>query len=205
MKYLSCLAVLITINLCEAKAQSFNELTETHRTKYKNSFLADPKAPLKAADMEHLHFFDPDSAYNVIATVTLLQNEKPFQMPTFDGTSKEFIRYAEISFTLRDTLVKMTLYKSPTITANPVYRDHLFLPFTDRTNGKETYGGGRYVDLSSKDIINGSLILDLNKAYNPYCAYSDGYRCPVPPEENDLPLHIRAGERTYTGSKKQRN
>lgn len=87
---------------------------------------------------------------------------------------------------------------------NPAYKDLLFLPFTDQTNNKETYGGGRYIDLNVNDIRNNHLEIDFNKAYNPYCAYSDGYRCPIPPEENDLPISIIVGEKLYTGEKKHK-
>ena len=73
----------------------------------------------------------------------------------------------------------------------PGYENSLFVPFTDLTNGKETYGGGRYMDV---EIPEGdSIVLDFNKAYNPYCAYSTNYSCPIPPKENDLPISINAG------------
>ena len=59
------------------------------------------------------------------------------------------------------------------------------------TNGEETYGGGRYIDLT---IPKGDvLIIDFNKAYSPLCAYSYKYSCPIPPAENDLKLRIEAG------------
>lgn len=71
------------------------------------------------------------------------------------------------------------------------YKNHLFLPFTDATGGAETYKGGRYIDLEiSEESI---IVIDLNKAYNPYCAYADGYSCPVPPQENNLRVKILEG------------
>ncbi len=81
--------------------------------------------------------------------------------------------------------------------SDSVYKDHLFLPFTDLTSGEESYGGGRYIDLETTGIINNRLVIDFNKAYNPYCTYSDGYNCPIPPRENDLPVAIRAGEKAF--------
>jgi uncharacterized protein (DUF1684 family) len=106
-------------------------------------------------------------------------------------------------FTINGKDFQLTLYKNEIPSPNPKYSDLLFLPFTDETNGKTTYGGGRYIDVSIKDIKNGFLALDFNKAYNPYCAYSNGYRCPVPPEENDLQLEILAGEKLFTGKHKK--
>ncbi len=164
----------------------------------------DPSAPLKSEDIKHIHYYPVDSAYRVSARVALLHGERPFRMPTSDGTSKEYVRYAKVRFSIQGETVELTLYRSLDLFTNPLYRDHLFLPFTDLTNGNETYGGGRYIDLSLADIQNGRVVIDFNSAYNPYCAYSSGYRCPVPPAENDLPVAITAGEQKYTGPIRER-
>jgi hypothetical protein len=75
----------------------------------------------------------------------------------------------------------------------PTERGSLFVPFVDTTSGNETYGSGRYLDLDVES--DGSLVIDFNLAYHPYCAYSSAYSCPLPPAENRLPVPIRAGER----------
>lgn len=69
----------------------------------------------------------------------------------------------------------------------------LFVPFRDETTGSETYGAGRYLDISADD--DGTFVVDFNEAYHPFCAYSDAYSCPLPPTENWLPVRIEAGER----------
>jgi len=75
------------------------------------------------------------------------------------------------------------------------YEDYLFLPFTDATNGNETYGGGRYIDLS---IPNGDqIVIDFNKAYNPYCTYNKKYSCPIVPSQNALDIEIFAGVKAF--------
>jgi uncharacterized protein (DUF1684 family) len=80
------------------------------------------------------------------------------------------------------------------------YRNLLFLPFTDRTTGKESYDGGRYIDLDMSSIQNNEVVIDFNKAYNPYCAYVSGrYSCPIPPAENRLAVAVKAGEMRYGG------
>lgn len=167
-------------------------------------FGKDPSAPVTAEDIRHIHHYDPDSMYVVAGRVELLHGEQPFRMPTSDGTSKSYIRYAKVSFHLEGYEGALTLYRSLDLFPDPRYRNHLFLPFTDETNGGETYGGGRYIDLSVNDIHNGSITIDFNTAYNPYCAYSSGYRCPVPPAENFLSFAIKAGEKTYTGPIRER-
>jgi uncharacterized protein (DUF1684 family) len=71
----------------------------------------------------------------------------------------------------------------------------LFLPFGDATNGTQTYAGGRYVDL--RELSDGRLRLDFNRAYNPYCAYNARWVCPLPPAQNRMAVAVRAGERSY--------
>ena len=73
----------------------------------------------------------------------------------------------------------------------------LFIPFTDRTNGHETYGGGRYLDAPLPEANAPEITLDFNRAYNPYCAYNNAYSCPVPPAENRLQVAIPAGEKSF--------
>ncbi|MFC4142924.1 DUF1684 domain-containing protein [Pedobacter mendelii] len=201
MKIITILFLFIRFN---SFAQSYSEQITKHRENYKNDFLKESNSPLKEDDLKNLHFFDADSTYNILADIEVLKNEKVFKMPTYDGTSKEFTRYAKINFILNGKNAQMTLYKSIALAHNPKYKDLLFLPFTDETNNKETYGGGRYIDLSSKAITDNKIEVDFNKAYNPYCAYSDGYRYPVPPEENDLQIGIKAGEKLFTVKKKHK-
>jgi len=72
------------------------------------------------------------------------------------------------------------------------YKDHLFLPFLDETNNKETYGGGKYMDL--KIPMGNTIVLDFNQSYQPFCAYNAyDYNCPIVPQENKLAVEIRAG------------
>ncbi|WP_293788363.1 DUF1684 domain-containing protein [uncultured Pedobacter sp.] len=199
MKIITLLLLLISI---KSFAQSYAEQIAKHREAYKEDFIKDERSPLKKSDLQNLHFYDADSTYKILADIELLKNEKVFKMPTFNGSSSDYYKYAHVNFVLHNEKIQMTLYKSISLANNPMYKDHLFLPFTDETNNQETYGGGRYIDLNVKEITDNHIEIDFNKAYNPYCAYSDGYRCPVPPAENDLSLAVKAGEKLYTGKKK---
>jgi len=199
MKYLLLLLSLLTLN---GYAQTYSKLLTAHRQQYKADFLSDAHSPLKEADLQNLQFFDADSTYRVNATIELLLSESTFQMPTFSGAKKEFIRFAKVAFTLQGKPQQLYIYRNISLLKSPGLEDYLFLPFTDETNDKETYGGGRYIDLKTTDIKNGHIEIDFNKAYNPYCAYSDGYQCPMPPPENNLDLKIAAGEKLYLGQKK---
>jgi len=198
--YVVCCVVLIA----PGQAQTYRDSLLAFRQAKLEHLVKDPTAPLDESAIHHLHHYEPDSSYRVRATTELLLNELPFRMPTSDGTSKEYVRYAKARFSIDGDTSELTLYRSTDLFASPAYRNHLFLPFTDSTNGSDTYGGGRYIDLSVTDIHQGHLIIDFNKAYNPYCAYSGGYRCPVPPAENHLPIAIKAGEKNYTGPLRER-
>lgn len=202
--------IILTIGFCLLMLNSFGQDAdyakniEKHREEYRSEFLHDPRSPLIADDLKHLHFFEPDPAFRVLADFKLLEGEAPFRMPTYDGSAKEYVRYGTASFTLNGKPLTLTIYRSIQLMSNEQYKDYLFLPFTDLTNGQNTYGGGRYIDLRTSSVREGQVEIDFNKAYNPYCAYSSGYSCPVPPEENDLPVAVTAGEKNYTGPKKKR-
>jgi len=142
-----------------------------------------------------LDFFPIDSSYKVKAKFIRTPNEKPFEMPTTKSRKAIEVKYGELHFTLHGLPLKLNVYQSQELKLKPEYKDYLFLPFTDLSNGKETYHGGRYIDL--KLPVGDTLIIDFNKAYNPYCAYSDRYSCPIPPKENNLTIKILAGVKAY--------
>lgn len=196
MKYLTLLVLLLIIN-GGSYAQNHKAQIAEFRKGYMDDFLKDPHSPLKQEDLKYLRFYDADSTYRVTAKAELLTNQTPFVIPAFDGSAQQYVRYALLSFTLRDKPLQLTLYRSIALSANPAFGNYLFLPFNDDTNGKETYGGGRYIDLTTKDIKNGTIMIDFNKAYNPYCAFATGYSCPKPPDENNLDVAIFAGEKIF--------
>ncbi|WP_294291636.1 DUF1684 domain-containing protein [uncultured Chryseobacterium sp.] len=161
-----------------------------------NAEYRNPKeTPLRGdnfTDFKEHPFFPVDMKYRVTANFVKTENAKPFDLPTSSGKTKAYREYGKASFTLDGKPYTLTLYQSLDLIKQEKYRDYLFLPFRDATNGKETYGGGKYMDLT---IPKGNtIILDFNKSYQPYCAYNAyDYNCPVVPEENRLPVEIRAG------------
>ena len=88
---------------------------------------------------------------------------------------------------------KLNVYQSIDLLKDRKYRNYLFIPFRDATSGKETYGGGRYIELTIPRAD--TIMINFNLAYHPYCAYTEGYNCPIPPRENYLPVKIEAGVR----------
>lgn len=186
---------------CSASRSIVKEI-EQYRAEKIRDITVGERHPLEPSDVEHLRFYAVSRTYRVLATFTRDQQATPFDMATYSGRIQPYRRYGHLNFTLDGKPYRLAVYQSLALINQEKYRDYLFLPFKDATNAIETYGGGRYINLSTQDIKNDKLILDFNKAYNPWCAYSDGYNCPIPPAENHLSLAIRAGEKNYAGDKK---
>ncbi len=136
-----------------------------------------------------LAYFPIDPAYAVPASFT----EDPpaarqrVEMQTSTHEPRQMEKLGTLAFTLDGRLLHLSAYREVGESA-----DHLFVPFTDLTSGKETYRAGRYLDIARSPT--GVYVVDFNKAYNPYCAYNPTYDCPYPPKENRLAVAIRAGE-----------
>ncbi|MCB2378699.1 DUF1684 domain-containing protein [Hymenobacter sp. BT635] len=143
-----------------------------------------------------LPFFPADYRYYVEATFVRDSTSAPFKMKTTGLRVPDYRKYGELHFTLNGKKLRLNVYQSLDLMRKPGYEDYLFVPFTDPTNGHDTYGGGRYLDFRIPQ--SRTVLLDFNRAYNPYCAYdaSGKYSCPVPPPENRLPVAIRAGVRS---------
>ena len=186
-------------------AQSLEQEIQSYRDKQIQEMVKDEFGPLRKDQVEFVSFYPAKQDYVVTASVEQLFNEPTFRMPTYDGTSNEYKGYGFLNFELNGKKYKLTAYQSVALFQNATYKNHLFVPFMDNTTGETTYEGGRYLDLSISDIKDGKIKIDFNRAYNPYCAYSNGYRCPQPPKDNILNAVIEAGEKKYKGPKNERN
>ncbi len=193
------LLLFTTLLATAAFAQTpFADQLAKHRETYKKDLLSSAGGPVKAEeDLSYVQFYAPDSTYRVTATVQLTPKAEPFEMPTYNGKTRPHVAYALLSFVLNGKPQQLTLYRNLNVIRMPEFRDYLFLPFKDATSGTATYGGGRYIDLRTGEIKDGHLTIDFNKAYNPYCAYQEGYPCPIPPKNNVLSIPVEAGEKAY--------
>jgi uncharacterized protein (DUF1684 family) len=153
---------------------------------------------VKGEQRKQMQFFEIDPAYRVKAGFERKENQPWFLLPTSGKLKKSYRVYGTLSFRIHDSLMQLQVYQSQDLMQVETYKTYLFLPFTDATTGEETYESGRYIDLTIEDIKEKEVIIDFNKAYNPYCAYVSGiYNCPIPPRENHLPIAIRAGEKRF--------
>lgn len=146
-------------------------------------------------DFEGLDFFAPDTSYIVTARFERTPDAIPFFMPTTTDRKTQEVLFGIAHFTLNGEERQLEVYRSLELMKQEEYKDYLFLPFLDATNGEETYGGGRYIDLSIPE--GDTLVIDFNKAYNPYCAYNKKYSCPLVPRQNYLRTKVRAGVKNF--------
>ena len=160
-------------------------------------FKSHERSPLRFVDklkFGHLRYYPPDLNYRFVGKIDryLLDTRDPQCYATFitnKGTKKRYVRYGQFRFTLNGKEYVLQLYKS-------ILSDALFIPFKDKTNGKETYSGGRYLD-AEIIVPEYEATIDFNMAYNPSCAYNEKFICAFAPEENTLDIEIHAGEKKF--------
>ena len=162
------------------------------------SYADKEKSPLTEEDFKtftHLDFFPISDEFIIKAKFIRTRKEKPFEMKTTTARLPVYKKYGELHFTFEGNEYKLNVYQNLDLIKKEGYEDYLFLPFTDSTNGEETYIGGRYIDCRIQKELEWTI--DFNKAYNPYCAYNYKYSCPIVPMENDLPIAIKAGVKKF--------
>lgn len=198
MKLLTLVFVLLFFSFGSAQNSEKLAAIAEFQKKMNRDFKDPEHSPLKEYDrkqFEALDFFPADTSYSVVAEFVRTPYETPFEMPTTTDRKPVYVKYGEAYFTLNEKEYKLNLYQNQELILNPEYEDYLFIPFTDLTNGVTTYSGGRYLDMripKGKD-----LVIDFNKAYNPYCAYNGKYSCPIPPAENHMDMRISAGVKDF--------
>ena len=197
MKIAFSFLVLFTLIGCAQNKEPL--LGETDWQRQQNADFKDAsKSPLKAKDrkgFKTLDFFPVDSSAIVEATLKRTPDSDWFLMQTTtDRVSNERV-YGIVSFELQGKTFELAVYQGQDLMTKAGFEDYLFLPFMDHTNGETTYGGGRYIDLRIPE--NDTMLIDFNKAYNPYCAYDEKYSCPIVPRNNYLDIKVEAGVKAF--------
>lgn len=187
--FIGVLFQLITVN-AQSYEDSIIEFQEHLNQEYSNP----EKSPLSKKQIKKFKahsYFPIDEKFKVEATFERKLNAIPFLMKTTTSRLPTYEVYGVATFEIDNQTFKLNIYQSHNLREKEEFKNHLFLPFTDQTSGNSTYGGGRFIDLEIPD--GDVIIIDFNKAYNPYCAYNDNYSCPITPKENDLSIDIKAG------------
>ncbi len=185
-----------------ADVEQWRAELEAKRDEKDRFFAEHPQSPIPPDDREAfdgLGYFEPDPAYRVQAMVTAHDEPAVVLMETTSGREMRYLRVATLEFELAreeegltDGSYELAAYQLESPNDEP-----LFVPFRDKTTGQQSYRGGRYMELSPERELADSdeIVLDFNLAYTPFCAYSDTFDCPLPPEENWLEVAVPVGER----------
>ena len=190
MKLLITTILIACSILITAQEQSSLEFQKNLNKEYSDS-TASPLLETDRLIFNGLPFFEINASYRFEAVFKKTQGAVPFEMKTTTDRLPIYKEYGTATFEFKKKEYKLKIYQNQKLKDTEEYSDYLFLPFKDHTNGIESYGGGRFIDL--KIPKNNILIIDFNKAYNPLCAYNHKYSCPIPPEENSLEFAVKAG------------
>ncbi len=188
----SILIYWLVLTLNKEDPQQYADAIALHRHQVSEHFRYSPESPflIKKVNFSYLDFYPANLDLRIKATYKKREKQDTLSLVTSEGTIDKFLVVGTASFNwaeVDNTLLVLASTKPNNST--------LFVPFLDKTSGKTTYGGGRYLDVQPAN--QGKILLDFNKAYNPYCAYMEGYTCPFPPKENRLAVAIEAGEKSF--------
>lgn len=189
-----------------AVAQDFYGTTDVQRFRdgrdksFRNAALT-PLTNEDFANFKGLNYYDANEKFTVKAKLEKTTDAQVFTMPTSVGTSRKYFKYGVLKFELEGKSFSLNVFQSETA-KKPEYKDLLFVPFRDLTNGKETYSAGRYLDIKAPS--GDEVILNFNLAYNMSCAYGrEDFSCTIPPKENFLQIEIKAGEKIFKHAEKR--
>ena len=179
-----------------------------HRAEVDSFFRYDKGSPFKKDTTIEYHaikWFPIDTRYRGFSQLHRYANPETVIIMGTKGEERKQLRCGYFTITVPDdhgqpVVLKMNVYKiTPYDTKRyALYRDALNVWFTDETTGKETYAVGRYVEVGNEDPDPEHLyVVDLNKSFNPYCAYSSIFSCAIPRREDHLDIALRVGEMKY--------
>ncbi len=176
------------------KLQAILDYQEERNEEFRNPKTS-PLPDRYRKDFEGLDFFPADTTYVVRARFERTPDAQPFQMPSNTDERTWEVVYGMVHFELNGQKHQLEVYQGLELRNTEGFKDYLFLPFLDLTNGEETYGGGRYLDLRIPQ--SDTLVIDFNKAYNPYCVYNKKYSCPLVPRQNFMNTKVIAGVKDF--------
>ena len=198
MKKYLLLCTIVCFSSTQAQEKWTTKAAESFQKQINKEYADKRESPLTDEDFKtfkSLDFYAIDSKFAVSATFIKSENEKSFKMKTTGTRLPDYIKYGELHFIIEGKTFKLNIYQNIELVKKAGFEDYLFLPFSDQTCGKESYIGGRYIDMRFPK--NNLVEIDFNTAYNPYCAYNHKYSCPIVPLENDLDIEIKAGVKTF--------
>ncbi|MCC3151607.1 DUF1684 domain-containing protein [Hymenobacter sp. BT770] len=187
--------ILYSLNATKPDASAYSAKLNKSRSEKNRSFRQSDSSPLSAeqkAQFDSLKYYPAQLSFVIPATVSRNATPDTTLIQMSDNRAEKYLNWGTAKFEIDNKPQQLGIYLKATGQDST-----LFIPFTDLTNGHETYGGGRYLDAAKPKLDATEIELDFNQAYNPYCAYNNEYSCPVPPAANRLQVAIPAGEKSF--------
>lgn len=169
-------------------SESYFDTIKKQRDIFLKNLMSEKDSPISSIkDFSGIKYFEADKNFIVDADFKAESAGQGMILMT-DSTQTEIKRAGTATFSV----------DGKTFTVNIFDEGEYFLfPFRDLTSGKETYGGGRFINISKDKLKDDKLEIDFNNAHNFYCAYNESFICPIPPKENFINTEIKAGEKKY--------
>lgn len=167
---------------------SFNEEALKSIEAYKVQMLEMEESPVKSKDISKFSFFSPDESWSIEADFVPSAESQTFSLDMTDSTKTDAKLAGKATFIKNEKEISLLVFEEA---------ENYLLPFRDASNGTETYGGGRYMNIPKDALLGGKITLNFNNAKNFYCAYNYNYICPIPPMQNLIPIPVNVGEKTY--------
>lgn len=177
------------VGLQQSNAEVYIQEIQDKRIEKNTYFKTSKDSPITDKNkFKALPYFEIQEKYKVEAQIERIKNPEIISVTMSKGNAENYLKFAYAIFVWEDKTYRLLLLR------RNMQEPFLFLAFTDATTGKQTYGGGRYLDMPyTKDTKK--IFLDFNLAYHPYCVYNYNYVCPLPPKENHLTFAVLAGEK----------
>ena len=194
------ISFIYTIQGSEEGELSYLELVKEDREIKDELFVEDlEESPLSEEQLnafKGLQYYPVKPELKIVGTLEKSPMRETIKITTSKGENRTYLNYGKVSFDLNGSTHSLTVLKPFTAFSMGVPEDYLFLAFTDETSGYDTYGAGRYLELSEPENTD-RITLDFNYAYNPYSAYNDTFDCPFPPKGNHVSVKVEAGEKNF--------
>jgi len=189
--------LFLIASFLKVDAQDYEKRSIDYRNHLSEEYKSGDNSPLSGMDkinFRALKFFDFNPEFVIEARFEALDNTQKVRLNTSKSLIQTYTKYGYLHFDYKGKEYQLLVLQSENLKDDPEYFNYLSVYFTDETNGKGSYKMGRYMELRAP--LEDTVVLNFNNTYNPYCAYSDRYACPVPPKENNLPFAIDAGVKT---------
>ncbi len=170
-------------------SEPYSETVKKQRAEFEQNLMAEKDSPIaNLKDFSGIKYFDANEKFILNADYQRFNSSEQGMILMTDSTQTEIEKVGNATFSIDGKSFTVSIFDEGEI---------LMLPFRDLTSGKETYGGGRFINIPKDKLVGNKIEIDFNNAHNFYCAYNESYICPIPPKENFIAAEIRAGEKKY--------